>query len=134
MIYIRMIIVVLVGALFITRVTLADTTVGEFEALNVDEQAEKLADLTNKVVDKIAEKKPIRALKIQEYFVIPPPGQKHAVGSTALYHQIAEYNQIDPNGYTIENAFAKVLSDYLVQNGVTTQPTTAPTTQSSSMK
>lgn len=127
----RLIVVVLLASSFITSAALADTTVADFEALHPGEQAEKLAELTNRTVDKIAEKNPIRALKIQEYFIIPPHGEKHAIGSVLLYHQIDEYNQIDPKGYTIENAFAKVLSDYLAQNAATTRSATEPATQAS---
>jgi hypothetical protein len=104
----------------------ADTTVGDFEAMNRDQQAQTLADVTNKVVDKIAVKNPVIALKIQEYFIVPQKGEKHARGAVALYQQISEYDQIDPQGYTVENAFAKVLSDWLAQNAATTQPATQP--------
>lgn len=119
----------LISCVSLCVTALADTTVGDFEALNHEQRVSRLTELTNKTLDKIAAKNPVLALRIQEYFIIPPPDQKYGVGAMVLEKQIDEYNSINPVGYTIENAFAKVLRDYLAQDVVGTEPTTSPTTQ-----
>lgn len=107
----------------------ADTTVGDFEALDHEQRVARLTELTSNTLDKIATKNPALALKIQEYFITPGKGEKYGSGAIALQKQILEYDRINPKGYTIENALAKVLSDYLAGNGPTTHPTTQPTTR-----
>lgn len=119
--------IAVLSAVVLTK-SFGDTTVGDFEALPHDQRAQRLSHLTNATLEKIAAKNPQLALKIQEYFITPSPHEKVGAGAVALEKQILEYDRIDPTRYTIENALAKVLGDYLSQNPATTRPATQPTT------